>query len=158
VVGRSLARALKSLEIAASLSLRTTDEAPDRTAIAAGVALVMVSWATYPALDPGLPAGLSPRVIGGELRGGLRFRGVTITDGLGAGALAPFGGFAQRGVLAVQAGADLLLCPVLVRQDDAPANGLAALGGIQATLRRGTLNRAAAQQAAARVIALRASL
>ena len=139
-------------------ALRTIDEAPYRAVIAAGVRLVMVSWATYPALDPRRPAGLSQQVIGGELRGRLRFRGVTLTDGLGAGALSAFGGFARRGVLAAQAGADLLLCSVLVPQDNTPANGLAALGGIQAGLARGTLDRASAQQAAARVIALRASL
>ena len=76
----------------------------------------MVSWAVYPALDPRLPAGLSAAVIGGELRGRLGFRGVTVTDGLGAGALRAFGGFAQRGALAARAGADLLLCSVTQRE------------------------------------------
>ena len=40
-------------------SLRAVDEAPYPAAIAAGVRLVMVSWAVYPALDAHLPAGLS---------------------------------------------------------------------------------------------------
>ena len=137
-------------------ALRTIDEAPYRAAIAAGVRLVMVSWATYPALDARRPAGLTAAVVGGELRGRLRFRGVTITDGLGAGALAAFGGFAQRSVLAAQAGADLLLCSVPVAQDNTPANGLAALNGLKAALAGGSLSRNTAQQAAARVIALRA--
>jgi len=139
-------------------ALRAVDEAPYRTAIAAGVRLVMVSWATYPTLDPLRPAGLSAIVIGGELRGRLGFRGVTITDGLGAGALAAYGGFAQRAALAARAGADLLLCSVIVPQDNTPANGVAALGGLEAALARGTLSRTAAQQVAARAIALRASL
>jgi beta-N-acetylhexosaminidase len=138
--------------------LRAIDEAPYRAAIAAGVRLVMVSWATYPALDPTRPAGLSPIVIQGELRGRLGFRGVTITDGLGAGALAPYGGFAQRAVLAARAGADLLLCAVVVAQDNTMANGVSALDGLVTGLAQGTLSRVAAQQAAARVIALRASL
>jgi beta-N-acetylhexosaminidase len=138
-------------------TLRAVDEAPYRAAIAAGVKLVMVSWATYPALDPRRPAGLSASIIGGELRVRLGFRGVTITDGLGAGALAPYGGFGQRGLLAAQAGADLLLCTVDIASQNTPANGVAALDALAAALGRGTLSRAAAQQAAARIIALRSN-
>ena len=40
--------------------LRDRDEAPYPAAIAAGVKLIMVSWAIYPALDAARPAGLSP--------------------------------------------------------------------------------------------------
>ena len=89
--------------------LRTIDEVPFRAAIAARVRLVMCSWAVYPALDPELPSGLSPRIVGGELRRRLRFRGVTITDALEAGAIAAFGTPAQCGVLAARAGMDVLL-------------------------------------------------
>lgn len=56
-------------------SLRSVDELPFGAAIMAGVQLVMTSWARYPALDPDLPAGLSPAIIEGELRQRLRFRG-----------------------------------------------------------------------------------
>lgn len=90
--------------------LRSIDERPFGAAIAAGVRLVMTSWAVYPALDPNLPAGLSPTIVGGELRQRLNFRGVTITDALEAGAIASFGTPAQCGVLAAQAGMDVLLC------------------------------------------------
>jgi beta-N-acetylhexosaminidase len=74
------------------------------SAIAAGVKLVMTSWAVYPALDPSLPAGLSPAVIQGELRGRLGFAGVTITNGIEAGALARFGSVGNRAVLAASGG------------------------------------------------------
>jgi beta-N-acetylhexosaminidase len=90
--------------------LRSIDELPFRSAIAAGVRLVMASWAVYPALDPRLPSGLSPAIIEGELRRRLRFRGVTITDALEAGAIAAFGTPADCGVLAARAGMDVLLC------------------------------------------------
>ena len=90
--------------------LRSIDERPFRAAIAAGVRLIMTSWAVYPALDPKLPAGLSPAIVGGELRRWLRFGGVTITDALEAGAIAGFGTPAQCGVLAARAGMDVLLC------------------------------------------------
>ena len=91
-------------------TLRRVDERPYRAAIAAGVRLVMVSWAVYPALDPYRPAGLSPVVVQGELRQRLGFRGVTITDALEAGGLRGYGTIARRGQLAALAGMDLLLC------------------------------------------------
>ncbi len=61
-------------------SLRAVDEVPYPAAISAGVRLVMLNWATYPAVDPGRPAGLSSRIVSGELRTRLGFKGVTITD------------------------------------------------------------------------------
>jgi beta-N-acetylhexosaminidase len=90
--------------------LRSIDELPFRSAIAARVRLIMTSWAVYPALDRELPSGLSPAIVGGELRRRLKFRGVTITDALEAGAIAAFGSSAQCGVLAARAGMDVLLC------------------------------------------------
>jgi beta-N-acetylhexosaminidase len=90
--------------------LRHIDEVPFRSAIAARVRLVMTSWAIYPALDPELPSGLSPTIVQGQLRRRLKFRGVTITDALEAGAIASFGTPAQCSVLAARAGMDVLLC------------------------------------------------
>ena len=84
-------------------SLRNVDETPYRSAIAAGVKLVMSSWAVYPALDPRRPAGLSRTVIETELRGRLGFRGVTITDSLAAGALRSYGSLPRRGLMAARA-------------------------------------------------------
>jgi beta-N-acetylhexosaminidase len=90
--------------------LRSRDEAPYPGAIRAGVKLIMVSWAVYPALSASRPAGLSEVVVQSELRSRHRFGGVTITDALEAGALAAFGSYASRGILAAGAGMDLLLC------------------------------------------------
>ena len=63
-------------------TLRSVDELPYHGAIAAGVPMIMVSWAVYPALDAKYPAGLSSAVVQGELRGHLGYQGVTITDAL----------------------------------------------------------------------------
>jgi len=90
--------------------LRRVDEAAFVPSIRAGIDLVMASWAIYPALDARRPAGLSRRVIQDELRGRLRFRGVTITDALEAGSLDAYGTDAEVGVLAARAGMDVLLC------------------------------------------------
>ncbi|KAK5994479.1 putative secreted glycosyl hydrolase [Cladobotryum mycophilum] len=88
--------------------LRTIDEDPYVAAIAAGVEMVMTSWAIYPSFDT-LPAGLSSRWIKDELRGRLGFKGVTITDAMEAGALKSFGSNAEVAVVAAKAGMDILL-------------------------------------------------
>jgi beta-N-acetylhexosaminidase len=130
--------------------LRGVDELPYRSAIASGVRVVMASWAVYPALDAQRPAGLSPTVIGGELRDRLGFGGVTITDALEAGALRPFGGTGRRAVLAARAGMDLILCSARdVAQGDAAASALAR------ALRRGDLAERGFRAAVRRVDALR---
>jgi beta-N-acetylhexosaminidase len=138
-----------SLKLSLS-TLRSDDELPYRSAIAAGVKLVMTSWAVYPALDRRRPAGLSPAVIQGELRGRLGFRGVTITDAIGAGAVTPFGDLGRRAVLAASAGADLILCATAN-----PAEGFIARDALAAALGDGQLGLTAAQQSAARILALR---
>ncbi|KAJ5306899.1 hypothetical protein PENANT_c003G02978 [Penicillium antarcticum] len=101
---------LQPVTIDSSLEvLRSVDTAPYKKAIAAGVDMVMSSWAIYPALDAQHPSGFSKAWIQHELRGRLGFKGVTITDALEAGALEAFGDDASRGLLASQAGMDILL-------------------------------------------------
>jgi beta-N-acetylhexosaminidase len=133
--------------------LRQVDELPYQAAIKAGVRLVMLSWAVYPALDLGHPAGLSPAVVQGELRQRLGFRGVTITDALGAGALRRFGPVGHRGQLAALAGMDLLLC-----SGEAVSQGEQARRGLLAGYQNGQLSHQSFQAAVHRVLALRASL
>jgi beta-N-acetylhexosaminidase len=136
-------------------TLRAVDEAPYVGAIAAGVRLVMTSWAVYPALDPRLPAGLSPAVIQGELRGRLGFAGVTVTDGIEAGSLARFGSIGNRALRAASAGSDLILCATTNPDDNTPALGTAARNAIASALDHGRLARGAAEQSAGRILALR---
>ncbi|MFJ5120069.1 glycoside hydrolase family 3 N-terminal domain-containing protein [Kitasatospora sp. NPDC088548] len=133
--------------------LRARGEEPYRAAIAAGVRLVMASWAVYPALDGERPAGLSPVVVQGELRERLGFRGVTVTDALEAGALAPYGDTGARAIAAAEAGMDLLLCSARdVQQGDDAAAALAeALDG-------GRLDRAAFTGAVHRIGELRSAV
>jgi len=134
-------------------ALRTVDEYPYRAAIAAGVKLVMVSWATYPALARGTPAGLSSAIVNGELRSRLGFRGVTITDALEAGALQAFGTTGQRATLAARAGMDLILC-----SGQRAIQGRLARNALATALTSGTLSTSVFDAALARTIALRTGL
>ncbi|SDT82714.1 beta-N-acetylhexosaminidase [Streptomyces sp. TLI_053] len=133
--------------------LRQYGEEPYRAAIAAGVRLVMLSWAVYPALDPVRPAGLSRTVVGGELRGRLGFRGVTITDALEARALAQIGGTGARAVAAADAGMDVLLCS---GQD--PRQAEQAGAALALALETGRLDRRSFDEALSRIQELRTSL
>jgi beta-N-acetylhexosaminidase len=133
--------------------LRSIDEVPFRSAIRAGVQLVMTSWAIYPALDPKLPSGLSPTIVGGELRGRLKFRGVTITDALEAGAITAFGTPAECGVLAARAGMDLLLASA---RD--VSEGQDTVTALAAALQSHQLDRGQFDSALQRVLALRGRL
>ena len=134
-------------------TLHRVDEWPYRAAIAAGVKLVMVSWAVYPALDPDRPAGLSPLVVQGELRQRLDFGGVTITDALEAGALRHYGSIARRGQLAALAGMDLLLC-----SGQSAGEGQRAVAGLAGAYRNGTVSRESGEAAVARIASLRRTL
>lgn len=133
--------------------LRAVDEQPYKAAISAGVDLIMVSWAVYPALDATRPAGLSSKIVQGELRQRLGYTGVTITDALEAGALQSFGGPGQRAVDAASAGMDLLLC-----SSGSVSQGQEATQGLAAALQSGQLTDASFQAAVARVNALRQKL
>jgi len=138
--------------IGASLAtLRGTDARPFAALIGAGVDAVMLSTAIYPARDA-RPAAFSSRWLDGELRGRLRFRGVTMTDDLGTPAVASFGSLARRAVLAVDAGVDMPLFSSSYRSSAQAAEGLLAAA------RRGDLSRAALLAQARRVLALRAKL
>ncbi|MHA7984982.1 glycoside hydrolase family 3 N-terminal domain-containing protein [Rathayibacter sp. CAU 1779] len=133
--------------------IRGVDESAFTPAIAAGVQLVMTSWATYPALDAVYPAGLSTTIVQGELRGRLGFDGVTITDALEAGAIDAFGDTGQRSLQAAQAGMDLLLCSARDMQQ-----GTDALDAITSAVQHKTLNPGHFKQSLARVQSLRAGL
>lgn len=134
-------------------TIRSVDELPYGAAIAARVKLIMVSWAVYPSLDAARPAGLSPAIVGGELRDRLGYKGVTITDALEAGALRAYGSYQNRAELAAAAGMDLVLCSV-----QNVTEGQQATAGLEAGYRDGKLAKPAFTAALQRVIALRTSL
>ena len=121
---------------------------PFRTAARAGLALVMVSNAVYPAYDGRHPASQSRRVIGGLLRERLGFEGVVITDDLLAPSIAG-GGLdeAEAAVGAARAGADLVLL--------VSSTGDRARRALAAAQRSGRLDRGRMLASCARTTALR---
>jgi beta-N-acetylhexosaminidase len=122
---------------------------PFRSAVKAGVKLVMVSTAVYPKLDGSRrPAAFSTTIITGLLRKQLGFKGVTVTDSLTAPAADRIPHTATRAMLA---GSDLLIFGA----ESASERGYSTLLADQASSVR-LQNRLT--QAAARVRALKAWL
>jgi beta-N-acetylhexosaminidase len=131
--------------------LRRVDEVPFRAAIDAGVDLVMLSSAVYPALDA-RPAVLSRRIATGELRDRLGFRGVSISDDLQTPAFDPWGGSPGAAVRATRAGVDLLLFAQTYE------GATVAAAAVEDAVRRGRLSRRALEASGVRVRRLRTAL
>jgi beta-N-acetylhexosaminidase len=80
------------------------DLVPFQQLIDAGAPVVMMNHLDYAALDPDLPASLSPTAY--ALLRSMGFRGAAITDSLGMGAVNTRWDFPEAAVRAVAAGAD----------------------------------------------------
>lgn len=78
------------------------------TVLPQGAAVVMLSTAVYDKIDPSAPAAFSPTVVG-VLRDTVGFDGVVTTDDLSAAQQVQAWSPADRAILAVEAGIDLLL-------------------------------------------------
>jgi beta-N-acetylhexosaminidase len=132
-------------------TLRSVDMRPFRALVGHDIPLVMLATAIYPALDPGRPAALSRRIATDELRGGLGFDGVTVTDALDSPALEPEGGPGAVAVRAAAAGSDLLIYTGY-------ENGVAAAAALRRAISADPAERARARERVARVVALRRDL
>lgn len=84
---------------------------PFQAAITAGVDTVMTAHLMIPALDATKPATLSPEILTGLLREKLKFEGLIVTDALMMAGVTNFADPAEVAVLAIEAGADILLMP-----------------------------------------------
>jgi beta-N-acetylhexosaminidase len=129
--------------------LDSVELVPFRAAIRAGAGLVMTAHIALPAVagDSTTPATLSPRIITGLLRDSLGFRGVTITDAMTMEGVGKGYTTEQSSVLAVQAGADILL---------KPSDPTRAIDAVVAAVERGEISRARIDSAVRHVLTLKA--
>jgi len=77
--------------------------------IRGGASCVMVSSAVYSHIDPRVPAVFSPTVVQGLLRSRLGFHGLIISDDLSAAAQVQAWSPADRAIMAIKAGVDMVL-------------------------------------------------
>lgn len=125
---------------------------PFRVAIAAGVDAVMVGHIAVPALDSSmLPASLSPAMTTGLLREELGFQGLIVTDGLSMKGVTSKFTQAEACVMAIQAGADILLALARTAEEAGPM--------VQAVLdavRSGAISEARLDESVHRILRMKA--
>jgi len=119
-------------------------------ALRADAPAIMSAHILYPRIDPALPATLSRAILGDLLRGEWGYDGVVITDSLVMGAIHDRFGHGRASVLALAAGADMVMA-----LGDLP-DQLSALEAIEAARDKGLLPQAALGRACARLDALAA--
>lgn len=91
--------------------LASVELPPFAAAIASSVDTVMSAHLLISSWDAELPATLSQKILTGQLRQKLGFSGLITTDALVMGAIANRYGVNEAPVMAVEAGADILLMP-----------------------------------------------
>jgi beta-N-acetylhexosaminidase len=124
---------------------------PFANAIANGAQAIMLSNASTPGLSP-LPASISPTTIS-YLRQTMGFNGLIVTDSLSAGAIsARHLSESQAAVLAIEAGADLVLCGSPTSPPASLALATKVSTALQAAVTSGVVPLATLQAAAAQVL------
>ncbi|MDQ3672349.1 MAG: hypothetical protein M3364_07940 [Actinomycetota bacterium] len=131
--------------------IRRQDLLPFRRAIEAGVPLVMVGHAIYPAIDRSRIASQSKPVVTSLLRRELGFRGVVITDSTEAAAVLAVTAPAQAAVRNVRAGVDIVLTT-------GRGSYIQVYRALLAEAKRDPDFRARVRESAVRVLALQRSL
>jgi beta-N-acetylhexosaminidase len=130
--------------------LNAIDFAPYRNLLQQGqINMIMVTHEVLPAYDPTKPASLSPIMVNGVMRHDLGYQGVVITDSLYMGALTKRWTIAQEGLLAIQAGDDLLLGPSL------SSDVQKIIDGLKTALSGGQITKARIDQSVARILTLK---
>lgn len=111
--------------------------------------MIMTTDLMMPALDPTLPAELSPTIINGTLRDQFHYDGVVITDALWMDGIAKKWNLVQASIMALNAGDDMLLGAIGSAQMEMVLNGL------KSALQDGQLSMDRVNQAVTRIIALK---
>ncbi|MDO4291839.1 MAG: glycoside hydrolase family 3 protein [Eubacteriales bacterium] len=116
---------------------------PFRAGIEAGADMVMVGHISAPALTGGdnIPASLSEDVITGILRNELGYNGIVVTDALDMAAVTDYYEADVAAVMALKAGADMVMMPENFEQAyqgvlDAVQNGTVSIERVEDSLRR----------------------
>ncbi len=112
-------------------------------------AMIMDTDVVMPAIDPTLPAELSPKAVEGILRGYLGYDGVVITDGLYMQGISERWSLSQAAVLAIAAGNDLVEGPYSISQV------AAVLTALKQALKSGQITEARVDQAVARILLMK---
>lgn len=112
-------------------------------------AMIMSTDVLMPALDPSLPAELSPAIINGVLRQELGYDGVVITDGLYMDGISQSWSLSQAAVLSILAGDDLVEGPYT------PAQVADVIAALKQAMQQGKLSIERIDQSVQRILLMK---
>jgi beta-N-acetylhexosaminidase len=130
-------------------SIEQTDLAPYRALMSRHPGMVMTTDLLMPALDPQMPAELSYPIVTGILRKEIGYDGVVVTDALYMAGITERFSMAQAGVLAIEAGNDMIEGPATVNelQD--------MVGALRHAVESGQLTKARIDESVRRILLLK---
>lgn len=112
-------------------------------------AMIMATDVLMPAIDPNLPAELSPLAINGVLRSQLGYDGVVITDGLYMRGISDQWSLSQAAVMAIMAGDDIVEGPYT------PAQVADVIAALEQAIQQGQLTQGRIDQSVQRILLLK---
>ncbi|MDF2535049.1 MAG: hypothetical protein K0R18_1208 [Bacillales bacterium] len=140
---------------------------PFQAAINNGVDMIMTAHVVFPAIDNSqvtstkdgslvsLPATLSHRVLTDLLRTEMGFKGIVVTDALNMAAISSNFGGEQAVIMAINAGADIVLMPASVTKASDIGNLDKVFKAVLNAVQNGTINESQINASATRIIALK---
>jgi beta-glucosidase-like glycosyl hydrolase/CubicO group peptidase (beta-lactamase class C family) len=131
--------------------LESNELVPFHAAIDAGVASIMPGHLAVPSIEPDatLPATLSPRILTGLLRNEMKFPGLIVTDAMDMGGVMSLYTQGEAAVRAVEAGADVILQPLIPD---------AAMAGLEEALKSGRISVSRIDESVRRILQAKARL
>ena len=139
-----------------AVSNRTAEEllaqelVPFKRAVEEGVSFIMVGHAALPQVTgDNVPASLSAAVVTDLLRGQLGYDGIVVTDAMSAGAVTGAYNSDTAAVMAVTAGADMILLP---------ADYETAYNGLLTAVNNGTITEERINESVTRIVRVKLAM
>lgn len=133
--------------------LQSRELRPFQALVAEGsVPAIMTAHVTFPAVDAGVPATLSSKILQGILRQEFKYDGVVISDDIDMGAMREHFSESETARRAAQAGVDILLF------NHHPARALACAEALQQAVDSGAIDPVQFARSSSRVLAMLARL
>lgn len=126
--------------------LRNVHLPPFQAAIKQGIESIMTSHIIIEAIDPELPATLSKKILTGLLRNDLGFKGIIVTDAMVMEAISKNWGAGEAAVMAVNAGADIVMA------NGSSADQFDTLNSLYEALQSGKLERSRIDESVERIL------
>lgn len=130
--------------------MKTCEMVPFKAGIDAGAQMIMTAHIAAPKVTGNnLPSTLSPVILQEKLRGELGFKGIIVADAMDMGAIVQEFGVEESAVKAIQAGIDIVLCPL---------DFVKAFDAVMAAVEKGEIKESRIDESVHRILELKKSI